>query len=130
MLPNDLILDNADGSDVTYRLFKPELNGSQRIDMTTNQSAPAIMAVRHSVQGKGNLAIDRHLVQISRTIVDTSSVPHTLVCNFTVAVPRNAVVTPTIVKNAIQNLLDFFSDGSLTTLPTSLNIEALLRGES
>lgn len=126
----DLVLDDASGDDVTYRLVSTDNQGTRRIDIATNLSAPAHLAIRHSTTGKGADIVDRHLVQFTRTIVDSNGSPRTLTVNLTMAVPRSAVITSQIVKDQVMNLLDLMSDGALTTLATSNNIDSLLRGES
>jgi hypothetical protein len=127
---NTLVLDAASGADVTYVRRSSDANGSSYIDQATTLVAPGILSIRHSLQGKGSDAIDRHLVQLARTVVDANGRSVVLTVNFTVAVPRNTAVTPTIVKDAITNVLDFFTDGAIATLATSANIDALLRGEA
>lgn len=127
---SDIVLDDASGDDVTYRLTSSDANGTKRIDIATTLAAPAFLAIRHSQAGKGADTVDRHLVQFTRTLVDSNGLPRTLTVNLTIAVPRNAVITSQIVKDQIMNLLDLMSDGALTTLATSANIDSLLRNES
>jgi len=127
---SDLVLDDASGDDVTYRLTGTSSNGSKRIDIATTLSEPAFLNINHAVSGKGGDAVDRHLVQFQRTITDSSGTPRTLTVNFTCAVPRSSVITSQVVKDQINNLLDLLSDGALTTLASSNNIDSLLRGES
>lgn len=129
MLANDITLDKQDGTDVVYRLINQDGTGSRRIDVTTNLSAPKLMTIRHSSQGKGSDAVDRHLVSLTQT-VSGSAAPRTLTCNFTVAVPRDAAVTAQMVKDLITNLVDFLADGSVASLATMTNVDAILRGES
>lgn len=130
MLANDITLDKQDGTDVVYRLFRNDGTGSQRIDIATNLSAPKLMAIRHSTQGKGSDAVDRHLVQMTQVVADSTGVPRTIAVNFTVAVPRNTSVTSQMVKDLISNMIDFLADGSITTLATMANVDAILRGEA
>lgn len=127
---SDITLDDASGDDVVYRLVGQDSQGTRRIDVATTLAAPAYLAIRHSQAGKGGDVVDRHLVQFIRTLVDSNGVPRTLTVNLTLAVPRNAVITSQIVKDQIMNLLDLMSDGALTTLATSANIDSILRGES
>lgn len=129
MLANDLVLDNSSGTDITYRLVNNDQSGSRRIDIATDLRSPSLLNIRHSETGKGSSAVDRHLVQFIKT-VQSSSGPVLLTVNCTVAVPRAAEVTPTMVKDILMNMMDFLSDGALSTLATSANIDALLRGES
>jgi hypothetical protein len=129
MLANDITLDKQDGTDVVYRLINQDQTGSRRIDITTNLSAPKLLTIRHSTNGKGSDAVDRHLISISQ-VVAGSLAPRTLTLNFTVAVPRDVAVTSTMVKDAITNLIDFLADGSIASLATMNNVDAILRGES
>ena len=128
---SDLVLDDADGTDVTYRLRATLPDGSQRIDIATDLRNPALLTIKHSSTGKGTDAIDRHLASFTRTLTDTNGKQVTLTVNFTLAVPRNSVVTNQIVYDQVANLLDFLSDGTLTTALSDTDaIQALLRGES
>lgn len=127
---SDLVLDDVSGDDVTYRLVSTDAGGSKRIDIATNLTAPAFLAIRHSTSGKGADAVDRHLVQFTRTVADSEGTPRTLTVNFTLAVPRSSVITATIIEDQVANLLDLLMSGGLTTLASVANIESLLRGES
>ena len=129
MLADSITLDAVDGTDVVYKLIRSSANGTTRIDVATNLSAPALMDIKHETRGKGADQVDRHLVSLSRSIVDSTGVLRTATVNFTVAVPRSAAVTSTIVKNLISNMIDFMADGSIASLATTANIDALLRGE-
>lgn len=128
----DLVLDDADGTDVTYRLRSTTSDGgSQRIDIATDLRNPALLVIKHSTTGKGTDAIDRHLVQFSRTLTDSNGKQATMTANFTLNVPRNSVITNQIVYDQVANLLDLLSDGALTSGLTDTDaITALLRGES
>lgn len=131
MFASDLVLDDADGTDVTYRLRSQDATGSVRIDTATDLRAPGLLTIRHSVTGKGSDAIDRHLVSLTRNIVDATGKLNVLTVNFTLAVPRNSAVTNQIVYDAVANMLDFLSDGALTTALSDTDaIQSLLRGES
>jgi hypothetical protein len=131
MFSNDLTLYDKSGDDVVYRLFRSDNVGTQRIDVATTLAAPALMSIKHSTAGKGSAAVDRHLVQFSRTILDgTTGLPYTLVCNFTLQVPRAAVITSQIVYDQVCNLADFLTDGAIASVAATTNIDALLRGEA
>jgi len=130
MLTNDLVLDRADGTDVTYRLTTPgDPNGSRRIDISTTAQAPNVLNIKHSATGRGASAVDRHLIQFQRT-VQTPTGPVQLTTNVTVAVPRVSEVTTQMVKDQITNMIDLLTDGSIANLATSANLEAILRNES
>jgi hypothetical protein len=130
MLSESQVLDSVSGADVTYKLIKSSSDGTTRIDVATNATAPALMTIKHSVSGRGADAIDRHLVQFSRTVLETSGAQRTATVNFTVAVPRSSVITSTIVKDLICNLADLIADGVIASMATTNTLDALLRGES
>jgi hypothetical protein len=130
-LSTDIVLDDADGSDVTFRRVASLPNGSDWIDIATNLTEPGRMKILHSVNGKGVDTVDRHLIQMARTKIDTAGVPRTLTLNFTLSVPRSTAVTSQIVYDAVANMLDLLSDGALTTaLADTDAVAQLLRGES
>jgi hypothetical protein len=127
---SDLTLDDASGDDVVYRLVSTDNQGTRRIDIATNLSEPAFLAIRHSQSGKGADLVDRHLLQVTETKIDSGGTPRTLTLNITLNVPRNAIVTSQMVKDRLTNLLDLLTDGAIASLATSANIDSLLRGES
>jgi hypothetical protein len=123
-----IVVDDASGDDVTYSKRGSDVSSSQFIDIASTLSEPGLFEIRHQSQGQGAGAIDRHLVSLKRT-VNASPSPVTLTVNFTMAVPRNAVVTNQMVYDGVANVLDFIMAGGLSTLTTT-NIEALLRSET
>lgn len=129
MLANDLSLDNKDGTDVVYRLNSSSPEGSRRIDIASTLALPAILTIKHSTTGKAPNVVDRHLVQLNKTVA-TSTGTAVVNVNFTITVPRDVAVTSTIVHNAISNVVDFLLDLGSTGLATTANIDAILRGES
>lgn len=129
MLANDIVLDNKDGTDVTYRLVSQQADGTRRINVASTLALPDTLTLKHSVTGKVPSVVDRHLVQVSKTVSTlTGSAP--VIVNFTVTVPRDVAVTSAIVYDVITHMVDFLQDGSVTGLATNANIDALLRGES
>jgi hypothetical protein len=128
-LANDLVLDDVSGDDVTYRLASQDAGGSRRIDVATTLQNPGLLVIKHSTTGKGSAMVDRHLVSISRTLATTTG-PQTCTVNFTMAIPRAVEVTPTIVKDAVVNLVDLLVDGQITSVATTATLDALMRGES
>lgn len=130
-LASDLVLDDADGTDVTYRKTASLSNGSEWIDVATNLTEPGRMKILHSSNGKGSDVVDRHLVSFSRTLVDATGSPRTVTLNFTMSVPRSTVITGQIVYDAVGNLVDLLSNQALTTaLSDTTAIAQILRGES
>lgn len=124
-------LDDQSGDDLTFALINRDGTGTTRLDTATTLALPATLSIKHSSSGKGASAVDRHLVQMSKTVASTPS-PVTLVINFTIAVPRDAAITNQIVYDAVSPLLDFLLvpgtyNGPLTATTA---IDQLLRGES
>lgn len=124
-----LTLDDASGDDVTYVLTKTNGDGTTRIDSAASLALPSVLNIKHSVAGSGVNAVDRHLVQIAKTVSATPANVQ-VIANFTLAVPRNIAVTAEMVYDVIANVMDFLQSGGFTTLASTTNIDALLRGES
>ena len=129
MLANDITLDKANGDDVVFRLVSQGPDGSKRIDVASSLALPNVLTIKHSVTGKAPNVVDRHLVQVNKTVVTTTG-SASINCNFTVTVPRDVALTPTLIHDAICHIVDFLTDGAATGLATSANIDAVLRGES
>lgn len=127
---NDTItLDDASGDDVSYVRTKTNSDGTTRIDVASTLSLPSLLNIKHSSTGNNGNAVDRHLVQLSKAIATTVGSVQ-LVANFTLAVPRDIAVETADVYDVVANMCDFLMSGGLTTLASTTNIDALLRGES
>jgi hypothetical protein len=124
-----LTLDDASGDDISYVLVKTNGDGTSRIDSASTLALPQVLNIKHSVTGKGVDAVDRHLVQISKSVSATPANVQ-VIGNFTLAVPRNIAVTNEMVYDVISNIMDLLMSGGFTTLATTTNVDALLRGES
>lgn len=129
MLANDLTLDRADGTDAIFKLVKMNQDGSQRLDASSNLALPTTLVIKHSVTGKPPLLVDRHLIQLNKTVAAAIGTA-TLNLNFTIAVPRDVAITTTVVADMVSHLLDFLQDGAITGYATHANVDAILRGES
>jgi len=124
-----ITLDDATGDDIDYVLVKTNGDGTTRIDDATTLALPGFLNIKHSATGNNGSAVDRHLVQIIRS-VDATPLPVQVVVNCTIAVPRNTAVTANHVIDAVSNLCDFLTSGGFTTMAATTNLDALLRGES
>jgi len=124
-----LTLDDASGDDISFVLVKTNGDGTSRIDSASTLALPQSLNIKHSVTGKGADAVDRHLVQIVKSVSATPANVQ-IVGNFTIAVPRNIAVTNALVTDVISNICDFLMSGGFTTMAATTNIDALLRGES
>ena len=129
MLANDITLDKADGTDVVFRMVSQDQNGTRRIDIASTLALPNVLVIKHSVSGKAPAIVDRHLIQLNKTVATAlGSVP--LSANFTLAIPRDVAVTSTMVHDVVSHIVDFLTDGTATGLATTANVDAILRGES
>lgn len=129
MLTNDIVLDKKDGTDVTYRLVSSSPDGSRRLDVGSTLALPGTLTIKHSTTGKAPTIVDRHLIQVNRTVTASIGVASCNV-NLTITVPRDSAITNTVVYDVLSNLIDFLLDGSSTGLATTANVDSILRGES
>lgn len=96
----------SDNSQVSYGL------------QTANLSTPTLLTIGHQMTNSPT-GSDRHLVKVSKTVLDSSNKQVTAVLNFTLAVPRTAI-TRNDVDDMIAELKEFLA---------TANVDALLRGE-
>jgi hypothetical protein len=129
MLSNDLTLKTADGVDTVFRLVSQDSTGTRRIDIASTLSLPATVVIKHSVSGKAPNVVDRHLIQLNKTLATTVGTTQ-LVANFTLTVPRDVAVTPTSIHDIVSMMLDMLTDGTYTGTATTPTLDAILRGES
>jgi len=131
-LTDTLTLDGATGTEATFALQGRDNSGSRRIDSASTLTEPRLLTIKHSKTGNGVNAIDRHLVQLSRTELDSATVPRTAIVNLTITVPQSAVFTNAEIYDMVAYLVDLISDGGFTgsgfTGTTAL--AQLLRSES
>lgn len=97
-------------------------DGTTRIDQVSTLVEPVLFVIKHSVSGKAPNLTDRTLVQFSTTKKDTLGVAQVLNSNFTIAAPRNAVITRAMINDHIAFIKNFLS--------VTANVDAILRGES
>lgn len=129
MLANDITLDKKDGTDVVFKLIRNNQDGTMRLDSASSLALPNMLVIKHSVTGKSPNQVDRHLIQINKGVQSSTGIV-TANLNFTLTVPRDAAVTPTIIHDMVSHLVDFLQDGAVTGLATTANLDAILRGES
>lgn len=130
MLAAQQVLDDADGTDITFELVSQDKTGTSRLDSSTTLAQPRMLNIRHSVSGKGVDAIDRHLVQVTQKIVSGSS-EATATVNFTVAMPRNPIITEAMIYDLCSVLICLVTGEAYPTVSlTTTTIQKLLRGEA
>lgn len=129
MLSNDLTLKTAGGVDTVFRLVSQDSTGTRRIDVASTLALPSTVVIKHSVSGKAPNVVDRHLIQLNKTLATTVGTTQ-LVANFTLTVPRDVAVTPTSIHDIVSMMLDMLTDGTYTGTATTPTLDAILRGES
>lgn len=132
MLTQNLALDNATGTEKTFNLLSQDSSGTRRGDVSSSLAEPRLLVIKHSVQGQGQDAIDRHLVQFSDTQESSTGKLRTAVVNVTIAVPRDSVITSTIVQDLVAHAIDLLCDGTFSSsgMGGTTNLDAICRGES
>jgi hypothetical protein len=131
-LTDTLTLDNSSGTEATFSLQGRDNQGSRRIDTASTLTEPRSLIIKHSKTGNGVNAIDRHLIQFSRTELDSATVPRTAIVNLTMAVPQSAVFSSSEIKDMVAYLVDLVSDGGFSGsgFAGTTALDQLLRSES
>jgi len=132
MLANTLTLDDASGDETSYILISQDATGTRRVHDIDSLAEPGSLVIKHSVSGSGPDAVDRHLVQFTRTLNSSTGKPRAGIVNLTIAVPRDVVVTSQIIFDLVANLVDLVSDGGFSGagFAGTTTLTSLLRGES
>lgn len=132
MLTSTLLLDDASGDEITYVLISQDATGTVRLNSASTNAEPQALSVKHSKSGSGINTVDRHLIQLSKTVLDANSVARTAIVNFTMAVPQATVITNAMVIDLVANLIDLISDGGFSAagMAGTVALTQLLRGES
>jgi hypothetical protein len=131
-LSDTLTLDNATGTESTFALQGRDSSGARRIDTASTLSEPQSLVIKHSRSGQGLNAVDRHLVQVAKTELDSNGIARTAIVNFTMAVPQSTVFTSTEILNMAGFLVDLITDGgwSGAGFAGTTALTQLLRNES
>lgn len=127
-----LSLENAFNAANSFVRTNQDAKGSSFIDSASTPTEPRGLVIRHQVSGKGAEAVDRHLVQAYYTKLDAETIPRTGIVNVTLAMPRNAVITNTIMYNLVSNLIDLLTAQQWAGLQAGMTttwLDKLLRGE-
>jgi hypothetical protein len=135
MLADTLVL--VDNAGVSTNFFKLAPSGATvlRYAEGSTTSAPYHLALGHQATGKGAAAVDRHLGSMRVHLMDVGGLltPVPLVINYTFAVPRHVVYTPTVIRNAATQLADLFwspAGASNERIGISADFTRFLNGES
>lgn len=120
----DLVINDNAAAAKTFSLRKTNDYNTERIDQSTTQAEPRLLAIKHSTQGtKGTPShADRHLASFSVTKKDaTTGQMYTAVLNCTLVTP----VQGPLVRADFDHLIAFLKNFLITA-----NVDKWLRNES
>jgi hypothetical protein len=137
MLSSDLTLRIADNSTLVFSLNSQLASESKRLAAGSTLALPHFVVIRNQFVGatSRSLPLDRHLVQVAKTVSSTASPSGTsqVLVNITVQVPRDTAVTETNILDVISTAVNFFGDGASAFVVGSgaaVNLRKILRNES
>lgn len=113
-----LVLKNAAAANVSFIRLTNSLEKVFYADAAGTASQPNLLTIGHQMSASPS-GVDRHLVKISKTSLDSAGAPKTLVLNCSFSVPKTGT-TRTEINDAIAELKEFLG---------TANVDALLRGE-
>lgn len=113
-----IVLKNAAAANVTYVRLTSDTSKVSYADQAGSLAQPALLVIGHQMSSSPS-GVDRHLVKLTKTMLDANNSPKTFVLNCSLSVPRTGV-TRTEVNDAIAGLKEFL---------VTANVDALLRGE-
>ena len=120
----DVTLTGLNAVTATYSEISLEKGTSLRKDSTRELGTPCTLKISHEVSGKGASSVDRHLVRLDKIEPSpaTDSVEVASCSVYTVlTVPRNPIITKSIVIDLLTQLGGFLADEA--------NVAKLLNGE-
>jgi hypothetical protein len=136
MFTPTVTVDDSMGYAKDFKLIRQDGTGTLRIDTLSSLSEPRTLSIKHSIQGKGAAAIDRHLIQLQKQDTGDSGVLESCIVNLTVALPRSGTFSNGDVHNLLAFLMSFLLNMSAFDAAESLgtwdttNIDGLLIGEA
>lgn len=118
MFASPLTLKNGSAANVSMIKLTSDNLSSKWAAYSSTLSTPNSMQIAHTMTTAPD-GSDRHLVKLSKTVLDSNSRPRTAVLNCTLSVPRVGIVRLD-VDDIIAELREFL---------VTANVDALLRGE-
>lgn len=113
-----LTLKNAAAANVTMSRVAGDLTKVHYLDSASALSTPRTLEIAHTKSNSPN-GVDRHLVKLQKTVLDSQSRPQTLTMTHTITVPRVGIVRADIDDLVAMNK-EFWS---------TVNVDKLLRNE-
>lgn len=84
-------------------------------------SEPLEAEIRHTVKPVGAAGVDRHAVQLRKTVInDTTGVVSVAKVNITFEIPRDAEVTPAVVKDLWYEGKNYVTDANLALITAGI----------
>jgi len=132
MLTANLTLDDASGDAVAYNLQAYLPDGARRIDTASTPSEPRVLEIKHTTSGTGANTVDRHLVSVSSTKLDSAGIPRKGIVNLTFTQPRSTTISNADIFDLFAAIVDLCADGGFSDsgFTGTTNATAILRGES
>jgi len=118
MFASPLTLKNGSAANVSMIKLTSDNVSSKWASSASTLSTPNTLQIAHTMTTAPD-GSDRHLVKLSKTVLDANSRPRTAVLNCTLSVPRVGIVRLD-VDDIIAELKEFLG---------TANVDALLRGE-
>lgn len=115
-LSSSIVIADHAAVNKTFVGQAPIVGGSNRLDSSTNLATPRTMSIRHSANGKGSSATDRHLVQFQVTKADVNGNPSYGTVNVTIALGRSGAVVASDILDLIAFAKNFLSDANVASL--------------
>nr|URG16515.1 MAG: coat protein [Leviviridae sp.] len=131
MFANNVVIAVPDGTTTTYGLLSVVGSSSQRGNAAAPIGAPDLFRISHEISGKGDAAVDRHLIRVDLTKEidgETTGVRRRATASaYVVLVVPHSVVTKDDVReafNRVKTFLNSTEDGA-----SSDNLERVLNSE-
>lgn len=115
---DSIVLKNAAAANVTMSRLSDDASKSNYLDISSTLSTPRTLSIAHQMSNSPN-GVDRHLVKLTKTVLDGQSKPQTGTLNITLNIPRLGIVRAD-VDDLIAMAKDFLITG---------NVDKLVRGE-
>lgn len=122
---SDLSVNDGQATPVahTFSVTSTRPDGTDRIDQISTITEPNMLSIKHSTSGSAKTIItDRHLASAALTRKNAAGVAQTVVVNFTIAVPRDTIITRALINDAVAY--------ARNVLGTTAAMDKFLRGES
>lgn len=130
-ITDTLVLDDPTGTDCTFDLINRSGYQSRRLDRASTLVEPRELFISHTTSvDKDAITTDRHLVSFRKVLVNSKGVPVQAQVNLTMPIPRDIIVSESVVLGLVANLIDFITDGAMTTWTTQSNVKDILKNAS